>query len=227
MELYKGLIVGFFILSLLIYLAVYFAERKDFNATGNKFNFFQYFPFELNSYRRDNSKTLIRPISVSVATLLLVGINLLFALMTTMKGGAIQAAYIMFGISLIQGAIFSTLRFIKLSNYKLHLVFASIFAGMNILILVTYVFFFYNKDFFFFNNTPFGARLTILIVSSLLLIGEFILLLNPSYKKWNRMVKVDAETFARPKYSYLVMVEWGSFLIYILSFVPVLIATFF
>ena len=41
------------------------------------------------------------------------------------------------------------------------------------------------------------------------------------------MVKVDAETFNRPRFNYLAMLEWGNFIIYILNLLPIGIVMFF
>ena len=48
-------------------------------------------------------------------------------------------------------------------------------------------------------------------------------MLNKNYKNWFKMVKVDAETYNRPKYCYLAILEWGTLLNLFLSFVPILI----
>jgi len=113
--------------------------------------------------------------------------------------------------------------FIKLSNYKLHIIFALIFYVLTILIYISVLFIFTNNNI---SNFNVGNKTPIYVINIIMIIIMLILLLNPSYKKWNKMVKVDAQTYARPKYNYLATLEWGTLLSYFISFIPLIISLF-
>jgi len=51
--------------------------------------------------------------------------------------------------------------------------------------------------------------------------------MNPTYKNWSKMVKMNAEIYSRPQHCYLAIIEWGSFLSYLASFIPLIIMMFF
>ena len=70
------------------------------------------------------------------------------------------------------------------------------------------------------------VQISTFVVSIILLIFEFILMLNPKYKNWFKMVKVDAETYNRPKFCYLAILEWGTLLNLILSYIPIIVVMF-
>ena len=226
-ELQLTFLVSFFA-GLFILVLVYFLQAKSFSKTGNtKYNLLRYFPFELNRYRRNQKWSVFYPICVLFGTLFISTSILLFAIETQQSGGAATIPYIMFGLSLIAAFIFNGLTFIKLSNYQLHLIFAVIFVCLNILQIFLNFFFLTNGNYFFVNAPRQPIQITVFIICFLILIFEVVLMFNPSYKRWNKMVKVDAETFNRPRFNYLAMLEWGNFIVYVLNIVPIGIMMFF
>ena len=88
-----------------------------------------------------------------------------------------------------------------------------------------YYLFFTNPSYQYVTEVP--IKIVVIVVILLLVIFELILMFNKTYKNWAKMVKMDAELISRPKYCYLPMLEWGNFLIYILSFIPLIIVMFF
>lgn len=214
--------------SLILFITIFVMEMKAFGRTGSKkYSFLRYFPFELNRYRRDSNWSYCYPIGVIAASLALSLASFSFALAVQGNGGAIIIAYIIAAISTITAIVFNIVTFVKLSNYLLHLIFAVVFLCLNLLNLVLQLFFFTNPNYSFVSLPNQASQITIFVFVFLLLILEAVLMFNPAYKRRNKMVKVDAETFNRPRFNYLAMLEWGNFFIYILSFVPIGILMFF
>lgn len=223
---------GAFLISIgigLIFLVLTFVfEGRAFSKTGNsKYSLFRYFPFELNCFKRNSPLSYVYPITTLIGTLLVSTAFLFFALEVQQSGGAMTIAFILFVVSCLSALVFNALRFIKLSNYQLHLIFAVIFVCLNLLEMILALFFLPNTNYFYVNAPHQTTQIGVFVVSFLLLILEAVLMFNPSYKRWNKMVKVDAETFNRPKFNYLAMLEWGNFIIYILNLLPVGVVMFF
>lgn len=192
-----------------------------YNRTGSKkFNFLTYFPFELNSYRRYSSTKYI-DISFMIITIILsLSPIVIFAFYYNLA-----TSYILLAVFTLEIITFGILFFTKLSNYKLHIGLAIAFTCLQIV--------FSLLSFTFFTDSQFGyvlsdkAIIFIIIIVILQLIFEFILLLNPTYKDWYKKFKFDAETFSRPKYNYLAMLEWGTFLNLCINYIVILIVNFF
>lgn len=111
--------------------------------------------------------------------------------------------------------------FIKMSNVKLHLSFAIITAFSALLTSFLEFLFLSNYDYIIYNLITLN---TILICINIILM--IIIIFNPTYKKWYKMQKFDNQTIARPKYNYLAMLEWGSFLVILLNIIPLIISLF-
>ena len=65
-----------------------------------------------------------------------------------------------------------------------------------------------------------------LILGIVFVIVELALMLNPSYKRWFKMMSVNNDAQSRPKYCYLSVLEFGSLLVYVSSFILLTIACF-
>ena len=222
------LYVGVFIISLIFLGSIIFYEASRFNNTHTeKFSFFAYFPFEINIFRRNKVSSILSPIFYGIGVSGLSFCSFLFAFATQKYGGSVTAAYIIFALNVLVAISFLILRFIKLSNYKLHIGFASVNVALNLLIDFIYLFFFTNSHVVFLRTPNIGVEIACFIIILALLVFIFVLLLNPSYKQWIKMVKIDAETFSRPKKNYLVIIERGCLLHYLLTIIPLSIAAFF
>lgn len=222
------LYIGAFIISLICLISVIIFEVTKFNKTHNeKFTFFAYFPFEINTFKRSSPQTLLSPVFYTLGAFGLSFCAFLFAFATQQSQGSVTAAYIIFVANVLVALSFLVLRFVKLSNYKMHITFASINVALNLLIDFLYLFFFTNSNIVFIHSPSKGVEIACFIIILSMLIFLFAMLLNPSYRQWFKMVKVDAETFSRPKKNYLVMIEWGSLLHYLISFIPLSIVAFF
>lgn len=224
----KYIFLLFIGVGILLFGVVYVLEYLNFAKTGNgKYNFLRYFPFELNCFKRNQKVSYFYALASLFAAIFFSASFLSFAFAVTNNGGATIVAYIMFAISLITGFIFYFLTFIKLSNYTMHLIFAVILLCLNLLQLLLELFFLPNSNYFFINVANQGTQISLFVIVFLMLIFEAVLMFNPAYKRWNKMVKVDAETFNRPRFNYLAMLEWGNFLVYILTALPIGITFFF
>lgn len=213
---------------LVLCVLVFIFEGRAFSKTGtSKYSLLRYFPFELNCFKRNSKLSYVYPVVTFMGTLIISAAFLFFALETQNNGGAITVAYIMFVVSCLTGLVFNALTFIKLSNYQLHLIFAVLFVCLNLLEMILSLFFLPNTNYVYVNAPHQATQIAVFIVTFLLLIFEAVLMFNPSYKRWNKMVKVDAETFNRPRFNYLAMLEWGNFIIYILNLLPIGIVMFF
>lgn len=192
----------------------------SYSKTGSaKYSPFSCFPFELNQFKRDQKR------SWGLETAFLIGVLcfVFAAAFFIVKNHTKSMAYLIGILLIVDIVVFHVLFFIKLSNYKLHLIFAIIFYLLTFLIYLVEIFIFTN---------PYSAgfivsnKVLIWIFTIIGIIFMLIIALNPSYKNWSKMVKVDAQTFYRPKYNYLAGLEWGSFLAYIISFIPLITAAF-
>lgn len=217
-----------FVLGVLTLFVLYSFEIKDFNRTGAvKFKFYTRIPFELNRFKRDRKDSYVFPALQVVGSLLLIMPMLAFALDVQRLGGAITVAYTLFTIVTLAFATFNILTFIKLSNYKLHMIFTTIFVGLVLLLQTLFIFFFSSSNYMYGKGIlSQGVQIANFVVSLIFIIIEFALMLNPQYKNWFRMVKVDAETYNRPKYCYLAILERGTLVNLILSYIPVAIVMF-
>lgn len=226
-ELQYAFLLGAF-LGIILLVGVYLFEGRSFSKTGNdKYNILRYFPFEINCFKRNNKASYIYPVVQLIGTLLISSCFLFFAIETWHNGGALIISFILFAISFLTALTYNALTFIKLSNYQLHLIFAVIFVCLNLLQLVLSLFFLTNANYYFVNPTHQGTQITVFIIIFIILIFEAVLMFNPSYKRWNKMVKVDAETFNRPRFNYLAMLEWGNLIIYVLNLIPLGVMMYF
>jgi|GEM_PF-2121954 hypothetical protein len=199
-------------------------ESVLYSQTGSKrFNFLHNFPYELNSFKVDNKKSYLLLITELIGFISLAFSSLAFAMYYQNTNPT--SAYIMFAVNLASCITFFILRFVKLTNYRGHLLTTSIYVVINLLLLLLYYFFFTNADYGYVFTT--GVKVAEIIILLVLIIFEFFLMLNPSYKNWYKMVKIEAEVYSRPKYCYLTILEWGNLLIYALSFIPLIIVIFF
>ena len=108
------------------------------------------------------------------------------------------------------------------------MVFSTIFVSLILVIYSLYLFFFTSSSYVYINGVlSQKMQIAMFIILILLMIFEFVLMLNPTYKNWAKMVKVDAETFNRPKKCYLAILEWGTFLNLLLSYIPIFIILYF
>lgn len=211
----------------------YTFEALKYAQTGaKKFNILNTFPFEINSFSRFNRNTYFLFILEIIGSLLLVLPSLFFAL-STVSSNTVNivsqnvSAYLLFAFFTLDILVFNILRFVKLTNYTTHLVFDSLLIMFNLFIILTEFIFFTNSDYQFVMQNDTVQRISLIVVTIILLIAQFALMVNPKYKDWAMLVKVDAETTSRPKVCYLAVLEWGSFIVTILSYIPILIVLFF
>lgn len=234
---FRILVVVFLGIAILLEAIVLAFHITSFNSTGaKKFKFYTYIPFEL-SFRlptlssgeyKNNFVAYLRRIRSwiikGIPNFMLVLSMLCFALYVQFNGGDITAAYILFTVFTLANFFFVVLTHLKLSYYSSHMLFTTLFVASTLLLLSLYIFFFTNDHYNFGNGIiNKEVQITNFVISLILLIFEFGLMLNKNYKNRFKMVKVDAETYNRPKFCYLAILEWGTLLNLFLAFIPVLI----
>ncbi|MBP5694307.1 MAG: hypothetical protein J6X03_02485 [Bacilli bacterium] len=222
-------IVIFVLLSILTFLILWLNEIRGFNRTGSaRFSFLTYLPYEINRFKRDQKSSYIYPFVQVAGSIFLAVPSYLFAIMVQQNGGSIVPCYVFAGLLTLALIAYNFLTFIKLSAYKLHMVFVTIFVSLTLGLDALYLFFCTSNNYMFINGIMSqGMQIAIFVIMILLMIFEFVLMLNRSYKNWAKMVKVDAETFNRPKRCYLAILEWGTFLNLVLTYIPVFIILYF
>lgn len=218
-ETTKILLVIAFVVAALVFVFNFLAMTIPFNKTGSdKYNFLRYFPFELNRFKRYQKSSYVFAILQFFASAVLITGAILFICVHHETA----VFYVLISSLIISIISFNCLTYIKLSNFKIHLVFASICSFSTVLTLVL--------EFLTLTSDRGGIIISNpilnIIVIVLTLIFMMVLLANPSYKNWAKMVQVDAQTFNRPRFCYLAMLEWGTFLSILLSFLPLIIASF-
>ena len=234
---FRILVVVFLGIAILLEAIVLAFHITSFNSTGaKKFKFYTYIPFEL-SFRlptlssgeyKNNFVAYLRRIRTwiikGIPNFMLVLSMLCFALYVQFNGGDITAAYILFTVFTLANFFFVVLTHLKLSYYSSHMLFTTLFVASTLLLLSLYIFFFTNDHYNFGNGIiNKEVQITNFVISLILIIFEFGLMLNKNYKNRFKMVKVDAETYNRPKFCYLAILEWGTLLNLFLAFIPVLI----
>ena len=234
---FRILVVVFLGIAILLEAIVLVFHITSFNSTGaKKFKFYTYIPFEL-SFRlptlssgeyKNNFVAYLRRIRSwiikGIPNFMLVLSMLCFALYVQFNGGDITAAYILFTVFTLANFFFVVLTHLKLSYYSSHMLFTTLFVASTLLLLSLYIFFFTNDHYNFGNGIiNKEVQITNFVISLILIIFEFGLMLNKNYKNRFKMVKVDAETYNRPKFCYLAILEWGTLLNLFLAFIPVLI----
>lgn len=234
---FRILVVVFLGIAILLEAIVLAFHITSFNSTGaKKFKFYTYIPFEL-SFRlptlssgeyKNNFVAYLRRIRSwiikGIPNFMLVLSMLCFALYVQFNGGDITAAYILFTVFTLANFFFVVLTHLKLSYYSSHMLFTTLFVASTLLLLSLYIFFFTNDHYNFGNGIiNKEVQITNFVISLILIVFEFGLMLNKNYKNRFKMVKVDAETYNRPKFCYLAILEWGTLLNLFLVFIPVLI----
>lgn len=215
-----------FVIGLILYALVYGFDYVIFMQTGDKkYSFLRYFPYELNQFRLRNKKTYLLVFIELLAVVCLISANLFPAIYFSQKLNVFIPSYSMFVVASISIISFLVLRFVKLTLFKTHLFFVTLFVAFNLFTLMLYYMFFTNQDFQF--VTDLGVKIAIIVICLILVVFEVFLMLNKTYKNWAKMVKMDAELVSRPKYCFLPILEWGSFLVYIFSYIPLIVVMFF
>lgn len=213
------LIISLSISGIILFIFSFLFMSIAFNKTGSgKYSFFKFFPYELNQFKRNHKKSYIYEIFIILSSLLVI-FSLIFYSLRFKETSVIY--YLVF-ISILAIFSFNILFFIKLNNYKLHIAFALIFYVSTILTILSELFIFTNNNIPSFNVTN---KTPIYIINIVLTLFMLILLLNPLYKKRNKMVKVGAD-YSRPKLNYLAILEWGTLLSYFISYISLIISLF-
>ena len=220
---YRILFIAFFALAVIVhmvYLTVsYFLYQRN---NSKAYNFLNNFMFEINNFRRYQKQSWL-----SLTVLILIGLLYIapsvFFLLNNRGSLVYQIMFIV--MSTISSGSMIALYFIKLSNYKLHIAFNSVFTISNIIFLVLSILFLGSGESFGFIYNNDSTKILIIILGIVFIVFQAILMLNPTYKSWDRMVKVDA-TYSRPKYCYLSILEWGSVIIFTINFILPIIALF-
>lgn len=217
----KVLAITFVVLAFIFGFILFGYFIYKYNRTGSKkYNFLTYFPFELNGYRRHASSSFIDVSLMIVTYLLLIVPVVIFAIFSNLP-----SSYIMLAVYIFALTIFACLFFTKLSAFKLHVSFACIFVCLEVLYLLLSLTYYANENSAYVINDEVRIIITIFII--LQIIFEIILIVNPSIKDWAKKVRIDAETFSRPKYNYLAMLEWGTFLNFLLNYIVLILVSFF
>lgn len=208
-------------------LAVLFiVQVLNFNKTGaKKYCFTNFFPYELNSFRLYQKSSWIFPILSAVGLLAIIFPFILFAIVSK-TAVSLSITIILAVLAFISAASFYVLTFIKLSNFKAHLAFDVIFVISTIVLNILMVLFFGSNHFLEFGINK-SISIAITVIGIIIFVYLFALMLNPSFKHWAKLVKYDSDNYVRPKFSYLCMLEWGTFLGLILSLIPLFLAMFF
>ncbi len=222
-------IISCILLGILCFATLLFFEIKAFNRTGSaKFNFLTYLPYELNRFKRDQKYSYLYPAVQVTGSVFLAIPSFVFAIMVEQNGGSVIPCFVFAGVISLALITFNIVSFIKLSAFKLHMVFSTIFVTLTLALNALYMFFFTSDSFVFVKGAPSqNLQIVMFIILIIIMIFEFFLMINPTYKNWARMVKVDAETFNRPKKCYLAILEWGTLLNLFLSYVPILLIIYF
>ena len=202
----------------IILIGDFLSMSLPFRKTGSKtYNIFKYLPFELNPFKRYLKSSYIY-VGLEILGSVLIASGLISYLLIYSDRTVFYFIIIFLILSLIS---FNCLMFIKMSNVKLHLSFAIITAFSTLLTSFLEFLFLSNYDYIIYNLITLN---TILICINIILM--IIIIFNPTYKKWYKMQKFDNQTVARPKYNYLAMLEWGSFLVILLNIIPLIISLF-
>jgi hypothetical protein len=144
------------------------------------------------------------------------------------NGGSVIPCFVFAAVMSLALIAYNIVSFIKLSAFKLHMVFSTIFVALTLALNGLYMFFFTSENYVFVKGSlPQSMQIVMFIILMAIIIFEFFLMINPTYKNWARMVKVDAETYNRPKKCYLAILEWGTMLNLLLSYIPIFLIIYF
>ena len=214
------------IVGIILYAVVFVGQYVSFMQTGDKkYSFLRYFPYELNQFKLKNKNTYLFLAIECMAAFCLITSSLFAAIYFDKNLNNVYNSYIMFVASSLAMITFVILRFVKLTAFKTHLIFVTLNVVFNLLTLMLYYIFFTNPNYAYVSNA--SIRITLIILILLIIAFEFVLMLNKTYLNWAKMVKMNAELVSRPKFCYLPMLEWGTFIVYLASFIPLIIVLFF
>lgn len=202
----------------IVLLGVFLSMTLPFRKTGSKkYNPVKYLPFELNPFKRYLKSSYIYT-GLEILGTVLIGSGLISYLLIYSDRVVFYFIVILLMISLIS---FNFLMFIKMSNVKLHLAFAIITAFSTLLTSFLEFLFLSNNNTIIYGSTKLNI---VLICINIILMLFF--LFNPTYKTWYKMTRFDNQTVARPKYNYLAILEWGSFVVTLLNIIPLIVSLF-
>jgi len=209
-------------LSLFIFYA--FSFSNYYKMTGNKYNFLNNFLFEINGFKKNNKKTYVFPIGLTIVSLLMLSPFILFIFVN--KGSELLS-YILIGGAIIFISAFFVLNYVKLYAYKVHLSFDAILVCSLIFMIFLEIFFMGSKETYGYVFSNDSIRILLIVIGIVLIVIELFLMFNPSYKKRDRMIKVDPNNFSRPKVCYLSSLEWGTLVVFLLSYSILIISVFY
>lgn len=224
MDAFQSIVLILIVAGVIVFIFSFLAMTLSFNKTGSgKYSFLSFFPYELNQFKRNSKRSWIYETLIIFASLLL-GFSLIFYLLHVhFEIKDIYQLYILMIVMFIALLSFNLLFFIKLSAYKLHLVFAIIFAFSTLLSVVLELLLLGRNDVLGLNmSTP----IINIIISVIAIVFMIVLICNPAYKSWAKLVKVDAQTYNRPKFNYLAILEWGAFIVHLVSYIPLIVSLF-
>ncbi|MGP1413541.1 MAG: hypothetical protein ACTTID_00145 [Bacillales bacterium] len=210
--------------SILFFIAGFLTEYFLYKDTGrSKYSFLKNFPYELNRFKLFSFKTYPVLALSLFGSFLYITAGIIFFIYFKNISGLFCNLFLLISIFIMQIS-FIFIRFIKLNNYTAHLVNTSIYVCSNLLLLCLEYIFFTNVNF----NFTILKKITIIntIVILILIISQFILMINPTHKNWAKCVDFKTELNSRPKISYLALLEWGTFFISILAFIPFICVLF-
>lgn len=204
-------------------------EISSFNKTGSKkYSFLRFFPYELNCFRRYQKSSNIYVAALVVLLLMLFYPYIIFSFYTNQNCALSSqiASYTLLVLSFISLVSFALLSFTKLTAYKFHLVLAIVFS-LSIFASTVLMILFYGTNIFVNYTLTDNARIISIVVGAVALLFEAVLICNPTYKTWAKVVSFDSEdSNERPKFSYLCMLEWGSLIAYLINVINLFVITF-
>ncbi len=217
-----------YIISLLVLVVTFsvfiVVSIYNYNKGGvKKYNLFSNFLYELNGFRRYNKLSYTYFGALILVLVLMIFPYFIFFLK---QRGDLAYRILILIFSVVSSASIFALFFVKISTYKVHLAFDCLLSSSNICLLLTHALFIGmgEKAGFIFSNKTFSVLA--LILGVIFVLVELCLMLNPSYKKWFKMMSVNNDAQSRPKYCYLSVLECGSMFVYFSTFILLTIALF-
>lgn len=206
-----------------VFVIFVIASFFQYGKNGKQYNFFNNFLYELNGFRRYNKKSYIY-----LATLILLLILLIcpYVIFFMVEGHSIIYKSLILVFSIVSSASIFALFFIKLTNYRLHIAFDALLGSSNMILFLIHAIFLSSTSMGGFIFSSKAIYVLIVVLCIVFIVAELLLIVNPSYKKRDKMIKLDNAGYSRPRICYLSILEFGSIIVYFASFIILAISLF-
>lgn len=216
------IVLIFFLIALFLLILTHTFWILSFNKRQlTNFSFVRFFPYELNPFRRNEKTGVFGAVLMGISLVALIAPVVIFSINI-----GFLSAYLFMAMFIVTVGVYFALLFVKLTNFRGHVMCASLFVALVIGLILVEFLIFGSPQYGYMPNIMDYRHYIIYTIHGLSLIFELILVLNPKHKEWGKLIKENEEKYVRPKFNYFATLEWGTFINLIVCEIPLIIIYF-